>query len=100
MSIDNASLDCLAREAVDSAVAVHRSLGPGLLESTYEACLAYELKKRSLPISTQVGLPVVYDGQKLDIGYRIDILIAGGLILEIKAVESIAPVHRLNCCLI
>lgn len=70
------------------------ALGPGLLESTYEACLAHELKKRRLSIATQVGLPVVYDGQELDIGYRIDILIAGSLILEVKAVEGIAPVHK------
>jgi GxxExxY protein len=92
--LDNATLDRLAKEAVDSAVAVHMALGPGLLESTYEACLAYEMKKRGLSIATQVGLPVVYDRQKLDIGYRIDILIAGGLILEVKAVEGIAPVHK------
>jgi GxxExxY protein len=92
--LDTAALDRIAKEAVDSAVAVHMALGPGLLESTYEACLAHELKKRRLSIATQVGLPVVYDGQKLDIGYRIDILIAGSLILEVKAVEGIAPVHK------
>lgn len=92
--LDNASLDQLAKEAVDSALAVHIALGPGLLESTYEACLAHELKKRRMAVATQVGLPVVYDGQKLDIGYRIDILIAGALILEVKAVEGIAPVHK------
>jgi GxxExxY protein len=92
--LDNASLDQLAKEAVDSALAVHIALGSGLLESTYEACLAHELKKRRMAVATQVGLPVVYDGQKLDIGYRIDILIAGALILEVKAVEAIAPVHK------
>ena len=92
--LDNASLDQLAKEAVDSAPAVHIALGPGLLESTHEACLAHELKKRRMAVATQVGLPVVYDGQKLDIGYRIDILIAGALILEVKAVEGIAPVHK------
>lgn len=91
---DNTALDRMAKEAVDSAFAVHTALGPGLLESTYGACLAYELKKRGLSVATQVGLPVVYDGQKLDIGYRIDILIEGSLILEVKAVEGIAPVHK------
>jgi GxxExxY protein len=92
--IDNAILNRLAKKAVDSAIAVHMALGPGLLESTYEACLAHELKKRGQSIATQVGLPVVYDGQRLDIGYRIDILIEGSLIVEVKSVEGIAPVHK------
>ena len=87
-------LNQLARQAVDSAVAVHSALGPGLLESTYQACLAHELRTRGLALNTQVGLPVVYDGVKLEIGYRIDVLIAESLILEIKAIDVIAPIHR------
>ncbi|GGH05442.1 GxxExxY protein [Silvibacterium dinghuense] len=87
-------LNELARTAVDCAVAVHTALGPGLLESAYQACLAHELQCRGLFVETQVGLPVVYDTVKLEIGYRIDILVESSLILEIKGVEAIARVHR------
>jgi GxxExxY protein len=87
-------LNQLAKVAVDSAVAVHRTLGPGLLESAYEACLAYELRKRGLHIETQLTLPIVYDGQRVEAGYRIDILVEHSLIIEVKAVESLAPIHR------
>lgn len=79
---------------VDSAIAVHSTLGPGLLESTYQACLAYELRKRGVGVSEQVGLPVVYDAQRLEIGYRIDLLVQETVVVEIKAVEGIAPIHR------
>lgn len=79
---------------MDSAVAVHRTLGPGLLESAYEACLAYELRTRGLHIDTQLTLPIVYDGQRVEAGYRIDILVERSLILEVKAVESLAPIHK------
>jgi GxxExxY protein len=79
---------------VDSAVAVHRTLGPGLLKSAYEACLAYELRSRGLHTETQVALPVIYRDQRLDVGYRIDILVEQSLIIEVKAVDSIPPVHR------
>jgi len=87
-------LNQLARQAVDGAVAVHSALGPGLLESTYQACLAHELRKRGLGLTTEVGLPVTYDGVKLDLGYGIDILVAGSLIVEVKSIEGIAPIHR------
>lgn len=79
---------------MDSAVAVHRALGPGLLESAYEACLAYELKERGLHVETQVALPVTYREQRIDVGYRIDILVERNLIIELKAVDAIAAVHR------
>lgn len=79
---------------MNSTVAVHRALGPGLLESAYEACLAYELRARDLFVETQVALPVTYREQRLDIGYRIDILVEQSLVLEIKAVETLAPIHR------
>ena len=79
---------------VDSAMRVHSLLGPGLLESAYHACLAHELRKRGFRVDTQVGLPVVYDGQKLDLGYRIDLLVENLVIVEVKCVEAIHPVHE------
>jgi GxxExxY protein len=92
--LDQDALNHIAQQAVDSAVAVHRTLGPGLLESACEACLAYELKERGLQVETQVALPVTYREQRLDVGYRIDILVEQSLIIEVKAVDSILPVHR------
>ena len=79
---------------VDAAMNVHSVLGPGLLESAYEACLAHELRSRGLQVATQVGLPVVYEGVRLDLGYRIDLLVENAVIVEIKAVEAIAPIHE------
>ena len=73
---------------------VHSELGPGLLESTYEACLQHELHQAGIGSQHQVGLPVVYRGVKLDLGYRIDLLVAGLVIVEIKSVEAISPVHQ------
>jgi GxxExxY protein len=72
---------------------VHSIFGPGLLESAYEACLVHELKKRGLNISSQVALPIEYEGMKLDAGYRIDLLVEDLLIVELKAVEKIRPLH-------
>jgi GxxExxY protein len=79
---------------VDSAIRVHRELGPGLLESAYEICLEYELVSRGLSVRRQVGLPLTYRGVKLDAGYRIDLLVDDRIILEIKAVEALTPVHE------
>src|SRR5438128_6654297 len=73
---------------------VHSVLGPGLLESAYGACLAHELRKRGFRVDTQVGLPVVYDDVKLDVGYRIDLLVERLVIVEVKCVEAIHPVHE------
>jgi GxxExxY protein len=73
---------------------VHTLLGPGLLESAYEACLAHELRKQGLKIQNQVALPVVYDGEKIDLGYRIDLIVGDQVIVEIKCVEAINPVHK------
>lgn len=73
---------------------VHSALGPGLLESTYEVCLEYELTKADLIVVRQKGLPVIYDGVRLEAGYRIDLLVNDQIILEIKAVEAIAPIHK------
>ena len=77
-----------------AAIDVHRELGPGLLESAYEACLCYELKSRGIPFQRQLELPVRYKGLLLDCGYRIDILADDKVILELKAVESLAPIHE------
>ncbi|MDR3621433.1 MAG: GxxExxY protein [Paludisphaera borealis] len=79
---------------VNAAMKVHSVLGPGLLESAYEACLAYELRKLGLDVETQVPLPVVYEGVRIDAGYRIDLKVAGVILVEIKAVSAIAPIHK------
>ncbi len=79
---------------VDAALKVHSVLGPGLLESAYQACLAHELRKRGFRVATQVGLPVVYEGEKLELGYRIDLLVENLVIVEVKCVEAIHPVHE------
>ncbi len=73
---------------------VHSELGPGLLESTYEVCLAYELSAAGLYVDRQKALPVVYKDVKLDAGYRIDIIVEGKIILEIKSIEQIVPIHK------
>lgn len=73
---------------------VHSELGPGLLESTYEVCLEYELLKEGLSVERQKALPVIYDEVKLDAGYRIDLLVNNQIILELKAVDEIAPIHQ------
>jgi GxxExxY protein len=88
------NVEATARDVVDAAIAVHRVLGPGLLESAYEACLAHELEKRGHSVLRQVALPLVYDTIKLEAGYRIDLIVDGGVIVEVKAVETIAPVHE------
>jgi GxxExxY protein len=83
----------LARIVVDAAYKIHTSLGPGLLESVYEAVLARELEVRGLSVATQRPIPVIYEGLQLDLGFRADIIVAGRLVIEVKSIESIAPVH-------
>jgi len=73
---------------------VHSVLGPGLLESAYQGCLAHELRNRGLEVLSQVGLPVVYDGEKIELGYRMDLLVENRVIVEVKCVEAIHPVHE------
>jgi GxxExxY protein len=80
--------------AVNSAMKVHSLHGPGLLESAYQACLAHELRNRGFQVATQVPLPVVYEGQKLEVGYRIDLAVEHRVILEVKSVEAIHPIHE------
>ena len=78
---------------IDRSIQVHRELGPGLLESTYQACLEFELKRSGLYVEREKGLPVIYDNVKLDCGYRIDLFVEGKVIIEVKSVESLNPVH-------
>jgi len=82
------------KQIVDAALKVHRALGPGLLESAYQACLAYELRKRGLHVACEVEQPVFYDGQQIEVGYRLDMLIEDCVIVENKAVERILPIHQ------
>lgn len=83
----------LSKIAFDCALKVHQKLGPGLLESAYEECLFYELKKTRLKVEKQKPLPLIYEEVKLDIGYRVDLMIENKLILEIKSVEALNDVH-------
>lgn len=84
----------VAADIVDAGVAVHRTLGPGLLESAYEACLAHELERRGRAVQRQVAVPIVYQGTRLDAGYRVDLLIDDVVIVEVKAVENLAAIHE------
>lgn len=84
----------IATQIVDSCYKVHTVLGPGLLESVYEAVLAYELEKRGLQLIRQQSLPVIYESVKLDEGFRADIIVEGKVIVELKSVETLAPVHK------
>ncbi len=86
-------LNTITREIIGAAIQVHRALGPGLLESAYEACLVYELGQRGLKVEQQKPLPVVYRAVQLDCGYRLDLLVESSVIVEIKAVEELAPIH-------
>jgi GxxExxY protein len=79
---------------IGAAIEVHRALGPGLLESAYAACLVYELRQRGLNVLQEVPLPLVYKEVKLDCGYRLDILVNDAVIIEVKSVESLAPIHE------
>ena len=79
---------------IGASIEVHRALGPGLLESAYEECLCYELEVRGIPIQRQVPLPVVYKGIQLDCGYRMDVVIDDLVVLELKAVDRLLPIHE------
>ena len=79
---------------VSSALKVHSILGPGLLESAYDACLSHELRNRGFHVDRQIGLPVIYEGEKLDLGYRLDLLVEGLVIVEVKCVDALHPVHE------
>jgi GxxExxY protein len=83
----------LTKAIIGAAIEVHRALGPGLLESAYEECLCEELKLRGIPFERQKPLPVTYKGRQLDCGYRLDLLVADAVVLELKAIEAFAPIH-------
>jgi len=86
--------DPLTEQVIGRAIAVHRELGPGLLESAYEECLCYELKDSGIDFARQVPLAVSYKSVRLDCGYRIDVVVARKLLLEIKAVDKLLPIHE------
>ena len=86
-------LDRLATEIVDASFRVHRELGPGLLESVYEVCLEHELDRRGLKVCRQVSLPVIYDTIRVDAGFRLDLVVEDAIIVELKAVDALLPVH-------
>jgi GxxExxY protein len=87
-------VNVLTREIIGAAIEVHRHLGPGLLESAYQQCLAKELQLRGIPYQSEWPLPLEYKGLRLNCGYRIDILVNNAVVVEIKSVEAIAPVHE------
>ena len=88
------SFDALSNRVIGLAIEVHRELGPGLLESTYEACLAYELQSHNINFQKQLSLPVTYKEVKVDCGYRIDLLIENHLLLELKCISQLQTIHE------
>jgi GxxExxY protein len=87
-------LNEITYQIIGAAYRVHSALGPGLLESTYEVCLEYELLKANLRVARQKALPVVYEEVKLDAGYRIDLLVENAVILEVKSTDGLSPIHQ------
>ena len=84
----------ITREIIGAAIEVHKQLGPGLLESAYEECLAHELQLRNLRVERQLPVPVVYKQTKLECGYWIDLLVEGRIVVELKSVDGLAPIHE------
>lgn len=83
----------LTWEIIGAAIDVHRELGPGLLESAYKCCLAWELDRRCVPVDREVPVPLLFKGKRMDAGFRMDLLVAGQIIVEVKAVERFEPIH-------
>jgi GxxExxY protein len=94
LSEADVELDSITGAIVDAAMRVHTALGPGMLESVYEKCLKHELTKRGLRVETELWLPVIYDGVKIEGGYRIDLLVEKEVLVELKVVEQILEVHK------
>jgi GxxExxY protein len=92
-ALDTRRINEVSREIVGAAIEVHRGLGPGLLESAYEQCLCHELAIRKIPFRRQVELPVNYKGVRLDCGYRVDVIVDSCVVVELKAVERLLPIH-------
>lgn len=86
-------IEAVAKDIVDTAFKVHKEFGPGLLESAYQQCHAYELRKRGRRVLTEVVLPIIYDDQKIDAGYRLDMIVDDLIIVENKTVETLLPIH-------
>jgi GxxExxY protein len=91
--VDKDRLDAVTQSIIGAAIEVHRALGPGLLESAYETCLSFDLVERGLKIERQRSLPFVYKGSRLDCGYRVDLVVEEAVIVEVKAVEQLLPIH-------
>jgi GxxExxY protein len=92
--IDDDQLNRITERVIGAAIEVHRNLGPGLLESAYRACLTHELNERGLEVEREKELPVVYKAIRLDCGYRLDLLVEHTVVVELKAVQEIHPVHE------
>ena len=90
----NDEIEKIASNIVDSAVKVHTALGPGLLESAYQRCLIYELQERGFKTESEIRLPIQYDGIRIESGYRLDLLVAGKIVVENKTVDQILPIHQ------
>jgi GxxExxY protein len=88
------SLNEITALIIDTALAIHRRLGPGLLESVYQRVLAHELRKRGLSVETEVPIPVVWDDVKLEVGFRADLVVEGSVVVELKSLEAVARVHK------
>jgi GxxExxY protein len=87
-------IDRVTEAIIGAAIAVHRAIGPGLLESAYQACMEFELAERGLQVKPQDPLPVVYKGVRLDCGYRIDLIVENAVIVELKSVDKVIPIHE------
>ena len=94
MATEVERLNALTGQIIGAAIEVHRALGPGLLESAYEECLCRELSLQKVPFERQRQLPVSYKGVNLDCGYRLDLLVSGEVVVELKAVEKLLPIHK------
>ena len=93
-SIQAQELNQISQEIIGAAIVVHSELGPGLLESVYEECLAYELTLRNISFERQKPVPVMYKGKQIDCGFRLDLLVSDSIVVELKTVEQILPVHQ------
>ena len=89
----SAAVNTVGRAVMDAAFTVHRTLGPGLLESVYEACLAEELERAGLSVERQVGIPISYRAARMDIGFRLDLLVERAVVVEIKSIDALASIH-------
>jgi len=87
-------LEDLTESIIAAAIKVHRTLGPGLLENVYETCLVHELRKKDIEVKNQITLPVIYDNIEMDLGYRLDMLVQDKVIVELKSVEKLLPIHE------